>query len=401
MKRELDRPDEAPPAKRAKDGSRRIHFADVSVVLFDEALPVVSRFGGYRVPTSPTQHARHETKERDVRALDEATSLAHVHATELRETIRHVGLGIDPVCGCDDVTALQAQLDLLQDARLEATIAFGDVDGSEDDSASGSRFFQGKELLSGHIGSGYVFGHRFVTLDQYIMTMEDIEIASFLKSHDRPVPAFKLPTKAEKKAKVDPTQLTAMHFMNQGKPLDALALDELQLECTIRGMFDLASRKRVKKKLLVQKLRPIFEDEYHMRMAEQRQRTAMEDAALEILEAASTAKMRACLHRALVKRLASPMHDESDVTPASLSALFKLVVAQHLDGLHCSCPVPLAVPEAVPVMAKDDVAMAEEAATEPEPCPLEATTPERPETTNQACVSAPVDEVPVASTVEA
>ncbi|KDO19839.1 hypothetical protein SPRG_14939 [Saprolegnia parasitica CBS 223.65] len=387
MKRELDRPDDAPPAKRAKDGSRRIQFADVSVVLFDEALPVVSRFGGYRVPTSPTQHARHEALERDVRALDASTSLAHVHAEELRETIRHVGLGIDPVCGCDDVAALQAQLELLQDARLEATIAFGDVDCS--DAVSGSRFFQGKELLTGHIGSGYVFGHRFVTLDQYIMTMEDIEIASFLKSHDRAVPAFQLPTKAEKKTKVDPTQLTSMHFMNQGKPLDALALDELQLECTIRGMFDLASRKRMKKKLLIQKLRPIFEDEYHMRMAEQRQRTAMEDAALEILDAASTAKMRACLRRALTKRLSSPVHVESiesaDATPATLSALFKLVVAQHLDGLHdWACSVPLPMREATPLLENDQVSTAEEASIVPPPCSSETTTSEQLETSEQA-----------------
>ncbi|OQR84401.1 hypothetical protein ACHHYP_13420 [Achlya hypogyna] len=336
-KRPPAEPVDGPPAKRSKE--RRLRFGEPSTILFDADLPVVSRYGGCRLPTSPTARARHEASERDVRELNSSVPLDEIYAAETRSAIFHAGLGITSTCGCNDIPSLQAQLDLVQDLRLEAMIAFGDHSPTADESAD-PRCFQGKELL-GHRGSGYVFGHRFLTLEQYINTMEDMELAAFLKDAGRPVPAFRMLTREEKGGRIDPAELVSIHYFNQRKPLDALNMEELQLECTIRGLFELASRKRLKKKVLLKALRPIFIEEHHVRTAEMRQRTAMETAVTDLLLDACEAKLRECLRDAMLKRLNEPVAEEVAATPEVLSALFKRVVAKAVPTAHTACPVPV------------------------------------------------------------
>ncbi|OQS03575.1 ATP-binding Cassette (ABC) Superfamily, partial [Thraustotheca clavata] len=310
--------DDAPPAKR-------LRFTNASVILFKEDLPVVARFGGFYAPGSPSAECQG-------REIGEKERLQAIHASEVRAAIRHEGLGVDPVCDCNDLELLQKQFELIQDIRMEAAIAFG----QEQVDPENCRLFQGKKL-SGHVGSGYVFGHRFITLEQYLNTLEDIELAALLKEHNVPVPAFKLPTKEDKKAKIDPTNLVAIHFSNQAKPLDLLTMEELQLECSIRGMFDLASRKRVKKKMLVKTLRPIFEEEYHMRNAEQKQRSAMEMTAMGILEDMSQNKMYQCLWTVMAKRLYLSLESmPSTITVNHLSQLFHQIVQEQCI-LHPTC----------------------------------------------------------------
>ncbi|KAF0720758.1 Aste57867_37 [Aphanomyces stellatus] len=339
-KRSLERPDDNDVKKvRTASHGKRVKFVDAKVVLYHKDLPPVTRFGGLHAPKS----AAHVDDERKGRELTEEMSLAQVHAAELREMIQHLGCGIEPLCKCNDSgDSLRAQFRLMQEIHAEAIMEFGDFTRDVLGNNEGASPWLARKDMSGFEGMGYTFGHRFVTIEQYIATLEDTKLVHVLKDHQVSVPPFVIPKSGKR---VPVSRLVALHFLNGGRTLDQLTLDELKLECMLRNMTEVASSRKHKKSQLVRILKPIFEEEYLTRQAEMEQREQMEFLVSNLLREAAESKMMLCVAKTLHRRLdqapdTTSKGEEGAVAPTAteLSTLFaKLVGAKHPEAncVHC------------------------------------------------------------------
>ncbi|ETV79014.1 hypothetical protein, variant 2 [Aphanomyces astaci] len=224
-------------------------------------------------PTSPT-HSEMERKSREL--VDDGTiSLTQVHASELRDMIQHVMWGLDLPCKCDDIDTLRKQFNFANDLHLETMMEFGDFVPDTLAPSSSRRLLLACKDMVGFRGMGYTFGHRFLTIDEFIATMDDIELVRVLQHHQVPVPPFVIP---KQDGRHFPTSvLVSRHYMCGGRTLDQLNMVELRLECSIRNVLGAVMSKKYKKKAqLVRLLKPLFEAEHITRCAEMQQRAQME-----------------------------------------------------------------------------------------------------------------------------
>ncbi|RHY33231.1 hypothetical protein DYB32_001765 [Aphanomyces invadans] len=181
----------------------------------------------------------------------------------MREMIQHVLWGTNLPCICDDIETLRAQFRIANDLHVEAMMEFGHFDPltstNEHETHECLPALLAWKDMTGFRGMGYTFGHRFVTVAEYIATMEDIELVRLLKAHHVPVPRFVIPKKDGQRFPV--SVLVSRHFMCGGRTLDQLNMAELRLECSLRNMLEAAmSKKYKKKKQLVQLLKVLVAD---------------------------------------------------------------------------------------------------------------------------------------------
>ncbi|CAK4685049.1 hypothetical protein LEN26_014676 [Aphanomyces euteiches] len=373
-------------ARHSSHGGKRVTFVDAKVILYHDDLAPLTRFGGLNAP----KHDTHEQDERQSRELDADTSLSHVHALELREMIQHLGCGLELPCTCGNLDVLRPQFQLMEKIHAQAVMEFGEYENTED----GVSPWLARKDMPGFEGMGYTFGHRFVTIEQYIATMEDIRLVQILKAHQVAVPPFVLP---KTRHRVPSSQLIALHFMNGGRALDQLTLPELRLECTLRNMPDIAASTKHKKSQLVRILKPIFEDEYFTRCAEREQREQMEFLVSNLLIDAAEAKMRRCLDKTFRQHLNEPSNSSEPLletqelppppTVQDLSALFVKLVQLHPQA-KCPCQdiTTSANPTTTTVATDTTVTIATPPATPP--ATPSATSPATPPTHAPADVAA-------------
>jgi hypothetical protein len=252
----------------------RVRFSGAEYIEYEATQPVVVRFGGSKRKLQRTSDGRLSFLEKkDLLELEwkargfvtETTTtstkfdenlLIQQYVQELKAFIE--AKGMHPVS--EQLDELWVQLEWIQRLWNEVFLLDFVSENKENQTMDVQNYaninleqlFLSRKELNGHFGCGYTFGRRFMSICDYLKTLELSQLEELMKARSLPMPL--LSPRDVFKIKVNEREMIAKCSAFAGKLLKNLTFRELVLEAKERGLEvnnpDFNGPKKCKKKIM-------------------------------------------------------------------------------------------------------------------------------------------------------